>query len=104
MDEDAQFWADDYEYGSFKNWLKKKYTGPYLSQCKEEGLYSSFYDVQDIGPQTEMYVGYTRIPKALELYGPGNNDKEDGGAEEAEETEYTEHPYFGTVPENGEKD
>lgn len=38
MDEDARFWADDYEKGSFKNWLKKKYTGPTLSLCKEESF------------------------------------------------------------------
>ncbi len=38
MDEYDEFWADDYERGSFKNWLTKKYTGPYMSQCHGEGL------------------------------------------------------------------
>ena len=41
MDEDAEFWADDYESGSFKNWLTRKYTGPYLSQCYGEGYVAS---------------------------------------------------------------
>ncbi|MCR5732061.1 MAG: hypothetical protein K6G51_03900 [Sphaerochaetaceae bacterium] len=58
MDEDAQFWADDYEGGSFRNWLRKKYTGPYLSQCHEEGLYSCLEDMKDITPETEMNVAY----------------------------------------------
>ena len=28
----CHFWADDYENGSIKTWLRKKYTGPYESQ------------------------------------------------------------------------
>lgn len=44
VDEDAQFWDDDFEGGSLKTWLRKKYTGPYFSlsraesyaQCAEE--------------------------------------------------------------------
>ena len=38
MEEHEQFWADDYETGSFKNWLRKKYTGPYVSLCHGEGI------------------------------------------------------------------
>ena len=29
-------WADDYIGGSVKNWMRKKYTGPYLSRCLGE--------------------------------------------------------------------
>lgn len=48
MNEDDEFWADDYNGGSFKNWLTKKYTGPYLSQCRGEGIMSCMDDMQDI--------------------------------------------------------
>lgn len=47
MNEDDEFWADDYESGSFKNWLTKKYMGPYLSLCHGEGLVSCAYDMKD---------------------------------------------------------
>lgn len=33
MDEEDQFWADDYTQGSPKAWFRKKYTGPYVSDC-----------------------------------------------------------------------
>ena len=89
MDEDAQFWAEDYEGGSFKNWLRRKYTGPYLSQCREEGLYSSFYDVQNIEPETEMYVSYSKIPRAKMPY-------------DGKDKEYIESPYFAGWVKNGE--
>ena len=46
MREEDHFWADDYEYGSFKTWLKKKYTGPYMSLCHGEGLIQCAKDVK----------------------------------------------------------
>lgn len=45
MDEDACFWQDDYETGSFKMWLKSKYKGPYHNRCYEEGIAQSKYDL-----------------------------------------------------------
>lgn len=36
MNEEDQFWADDYTKGSPKAWFRKKYTGPYVSGCKGE--------------------------------------------------------------------
>lgn len=39
MDENAQFWADDYDHGNFKTWLRKKYTGPYYSFCQDESFW-----------------------------------------------------------------
>ncbi len=60
MDDDAQFWADDYQGGSFKNWLRKKYTGPYLSMCDAEGLLACCYDVAGINPETKLYVSYPK--------------------------------------------
>lgn len=53
MDEDDQFWADDYTKGSPKAWFRKKYTGPYVSECAGEEyeivrdnmeLYKAHYD------------------------------------------------------------
>ena len=48
MDENDQFWADDYEGGSFKTWLRSKYTGPYLSYCHGEGIWQSTQDMKEI--------------------------------------------------------
>lgn len=45
MDDEDEFWADDYNGGSFKNWMTKKYTGPYLSQCHGEGYVACKMDM-----------------------------------------------------------
>gem|GEM_PF-1865246 len=89
MSEEAPFWADDYEGGSFKKWFREKYTGPYLSQCMEEGLYSSMKDMQDVSADTMMYIGYRRHPA-----GGKGGETIPGG--------YTEYPNFrGWVEEEG---
>lgn len=38
MGDEERFWADDYERGSFRNWLRSKYTGPYQSLNHHEGI------------------------------------------------------------------
>ena len=58
MDEYAEFWADDYERGSFKNWLRKKYTGPCVSQCWGEDLIACREDMKQLNPDEEYYVQY----------------------------------------------
>lgn len=58
MNEDDEFWADDYKRGSFKNWLRKKYTGPYLSRCYGEGLQSCIKDMHQIDDDEKYYVLY----------------------------------------------
>lgn len=45
MNEEDEFWADDYEYGSFKNWLRKKYTGSPVSLCYGESFFECRKDV-----------------------------------------------------------
>lgn len=61
MDEEDEFWADDYETGSFKNWLTKKYTGPYLSQCHGEGYVSCKKDMKRYPPDdTQCYVVFSK--------------------------------------------
>ena len=46
MDENARFWNDDYEEGmNIKAWLRRKYTGPYTSQCYEESITQSTLDL-----------------------------------------------------------
>ncbi len=45
MDEDDEFWTDDYEGGSLKNWFRKKYTGSPISLCYGEGFYECRKDV-----------------------------------------------------------
>lgn len=58
MDENDEFWADDYNGGSFKNWLRKKYTGPYLSQCHGEGILTCKEDMMRLDMDAEYYVMY----------------------------------------------
>ena len=41
--EEEDYWADDYTSGSFNNWRKKKYTGPY----RYKGFYFTPKDWQD---------------------------------------------------------
>ena len=48
MDEEDQFWADDYVSGSFLKWIRKKYTGPFVSLCHGEGIIQCDHDVQAI--------------------------------------------------------
>lgn len=60
MDEEDEFWADDYSGGSFKNWLRKKYTGPYMSQCHGEGILSCQGDMTKLDMNREYYVMYVR--------------------------------------------
>ena len=46
MDENARFWNDDYEAGmNIKAWLRRKYKGPYRSQCYEESITQSTLDL-----------------------------------------------------------
>ncbi len=60
MDEGDEFWADDYNGGSFKNWLRKKYTGPYLSQCHGEGIITCREDMKRLDMDEDYYVMYDR--------------------------------------------
>ena len=60
MDEGDEFWADDYNGGSFKNWLRKKYTGPYQSQCHGEGILSCRSDMGELDMDEDYYVLYER--------------------------------------------
>lgn len=41
--ESEDFWCDDYKSGSFNNWIRKKYTGPYIYK----GNYPSYQSWQD---------------------------------------------------------
>ena len=87
MDENAAYWTDDYDGGSFKNWLRRKYTGPYLSQCSEEGLYACREDMEKYQPEEEIYVAYHRFKK---------KDRETG-----EETEVYRWPFIAGFVKNG---
>ena len=60
MNEEDEFWADDYNEGSFKNWLRSKYTGPYLSLCHGEGLIACQDKMMELDMDAEYYVAYDR--------------------------------------------
>ena len=60
MKEGEEFWADDYNGGSFKNWLRKKYTGPYMSQCHGEGIISCEEDMSKLDMEEEHYLMYCK--------------------------------------------
>lgn len=64
MGEEDEFWTDDYMGGSFKNWLRKKYTGPYLSLNHGEGLIPCQQDMMRLDMKREFNVCYeqTRHP------------------------------------------
>lgn len=53
MDQEAEFWQDDYESGSFKTWLRKKYKGPYLEMCYEEGVVQCKNDLEQMEERFE---------------------------------------------------
>ena len=45
MDENEEFWNDDYESGSFKTWIRRKYSGPYVSMCHGEGIWQTVGEI-----------------------------------------------------------
>ncbi len=71
MDDSDRFWTDDYDKGSFKNWLRSKYTGPYLSMCYGEGIHSCSNDMRYIKSNEMYYVLHENS------YNP-DSDKYDG--------------------------
>lgn len=60
MSEEDEFWADDYMGGSYKNWLRKKYTGPYLSLNHGEGLLPCQMDMMSLNMKQEYDVFYEK--------------------------------------------
>ena len=67
-DEGANFWDDDYERGSFKVWLKKKYTGPYSYGGYMENYNVAQYSVKQLAERfpvmdvTESFHVLKRAP------------------------------------------
>lgn len=79
MEDEDLFWADDYESGSFKNWLTKKYTGPYLSQCWGEGFIACQTDMEEffgsMQEDREFYVMYWKHNDRVVWIGPLLDDE-----------------------------
>ena len=48
MADEEVFWNDDYERGSFRTWIRKKYTGPYRSLCHGEGIWQCKIDMEEM--------------------------------------------------------
>ena len=65
MDMEEEFWADDYKGGSFKNWLRSKYTGPYMSLCHGEGLIPCQNDMMQLDMKEKYYVAYAKAFNSL---------------------------------------
>ena len=67
MADEDRFWNDDYEGGSFKVWLRKKYRGPYVSLNHGEGIVQSRADMAEIrwrAPYVELL--FTELPNGKE--------------------------------------
>ncbi len=61
MDEEEEFWADDYETGSYKNWLRKKYTGSPVSLCHGESYFMCRKDVKsNFNRSIDWMINYYR--------------------------------------------
>lgn len=112
MSDDAEFWADDYEGGSFKNWLTKKYTGPYISQCYEEGIMSCLGDMQNIfkavvneEPFYVLYVKYSEddehVVAAKPVYDENGKKNDPPTADWIDGEKRVEVIKFGDVPVRG---
>ena len=106
MGEEDEFWADDYTGGSFKNWLRKKYTGPYLSLNHGEGLLPCQEDMMRLGMKQEYEVWYKKA-----LFPKDKEQEEEyishvlpvkgrsvGKAEEASEATRAEYKRFEELP------
>ena len=61
MDERDAFWADDYNGGSFRGWMRKKYTGPYRSLCQGEHLFPCLQDMMSL--EKKGYLESTSFEK-----------------------------------------
>ena len=59
MDQNDEFWSDDYTSGSFRNWRRKKYTGPYEynGNC-ETYSYCQTSLRENINPDEDYFVRY----------------------------------------------
>ena len=68
MDDQDKFWADDYSYGSFKTWLRKKYTGPYLSLNHGEGLIQCKNDINYIKERFDKVLVYYSTDRSGQEY------------------------------------
>lgn len=57
MEEEEEFWNDDYRSGSIKTWQRKKYTGPYRSLCIGEEIWQCRMDMEELRDQ----VAYVEV-------------------------------------------
>ena len=55
-----ELWLDDYTGGSIKNWLRKKYTGPYLSLNGSENLIPCQEQMMQLDMNKEFLVCYEK--------------------------------------------
>lgn len=58
MDEMDEYWTDDYVSGSFANWLRNKYIGPYLSRCVGEYYVECKETMKSFDLDEEYYVAF----------------------------------------------
>lgn len=78
------FWDDDYQSGSIKTWLKKKYTGPYFFNGITEDYEWAQYDFRD-----DWTITITKEKDCKELLQKGYISKEE--LLDAEATILTKH-------------
>jgi len=69
---DVRYGDDDYEYGSIKTWLKKKYTGPYQ--------YLGWYEQYDVA--VSEFNDFTEHFQNMAVYEPFDSDNSDKSRED----------------------
>lgn len=71
LDENSRFWMDDYEGGSFRTWLRRKYTGPYINRSQGEDFLTTLRNVEKdahhfpyVSLEYEDYNGISHLTNA----------------------------------------
>ncbi len=68
MEEEDEFWNDDYRSGSIKTWQRKKYTGPYRSLCVGEEVWQCRMDMEELRDQVAYVEVEHDFAEEMECY------------------------------------
>lgn len=69
MDDEDEFWCEDYYKGSFRNWRRRKYTGPYVYGGKCETFAYCRRSIEDnVDLDKEMVINYATDRTGKEMF------------------------------------